>query len=156
MRQQTRFAKLVASGFGAGHLPVAPGTWGSLVAILCVLLLHWALPSWERTGLWLLTLLATVVGIPAATRVSRLQGEKDPSLIVIDEIAGQFLALAWFPVTVTTLVLGFLLFRFLDILKPFPARQSEGLPGGWGIMMDDLIAGAYTALILFLVRTVWI
>ena len=155
MGKRIGITELTASGLGTGFLPIAPGTWGSLLAVLCVALLHFLVPALETPVIWMLTVAAVVVGVTVATRVSYSIGQEDPSVVVIDEIAGQFLALACFPVTVTNLVLGFLIFRVFDILKPFPARQSERLPAGWGIMMDDLIAGVYTALLLYVIRLFW-
>ena len=89
-----------------------------------------------------------------STRFSRSEGDPDPSKIVIDEILGQMLCLLFVPVSAVSLGVGFLLFRFFDIVKPFPARSSEKLPGGMGIVCDDLIAGLYAGLCLKLL--IWI
>ena len=101
---------------------------------------------------FLLTLLLVLIiglGIWTAGLMASRRGQSDPSEIVIDEIAGQMVTLLAAPATPVAWVSGFFLFRLLDILKPFPARQSEKLPGGWGIVLDDLIAGIYGALLLY-------
>ena len=134
---------MVATGGGIGYCPVAPGTAASLFALLLV----WALPfSWR--GLALVLLAVTVLGAWAATRAERLFGARDPSRVVIDEIAGMWLSVLTLPRSLWPLLAAFLLFRLFDIVKPFPIRQSENLSGGLGIMLDDLIAGVYTLLCL--------
>jgi phosphatidylglycerophosphatase A len=142
-----RLAFAIASGGGAGYSPVASGTAGSLVTLV---------------GLWLIpfTLLSlactlgavTALGIWAASRVEGVLGTKDPGVIVIDEVAGMILSVLLLPRTLPVLIAAFLLFRLFDIWKPFPARQSQRLGGGLGVMVDDLIAGAYTLLLLMGVR----
>jgi phosphatidylglycerophosphatase A len=89
----------------------------------------------------MLALLA--VGIWSAGVTGREMGDEDPGPVVIDEVVGMLITLLWIPVNVTGAVLGFLLFRVFDIIKPFPARQCERLPGGWGVMLDDVMAGIY-------------
>ncbi len=151
-------AEWTATGLGAGHLPIAPGTWGSLEAVALAAAVHWTLPAWERGIIAGLAILFSAVGVWAASRTAALAGNPDPSKVVVDEIAGQLVCLAWFPVTGTSLLAGFLLFRCFDIVKPPPARQSESLPGGWGIMADDWIAGLYAGGALALLHNVlgWI
>ncbi len=95
-----------------------------------------------------LALLALAIGIPAATQVARARGIKDPQLVVIDEVAGQWVALLFSPVSWKTLLAGFILFRGFDILKPPPARQLERIPEGAGIVLDDIAAGIYALLIM--------
>jgi phosphatidylglycerophosphatase A len=143
------FAELVATGLGSGYLPVAPGTWGSLFAVFLAALVHWFFAAWDRTFLWTALLASTLVGTLCATQVVRREGSHDPSKVVIDEIAGQFLTLLWIPVSAFSLVVGFFLFRLFDVIKPFPARRAEGLPEGWGIMADDLIAAVYSGIVLY-------
>jgi phosphatidylglycerophosphatase A len=105
-------------------------------------------PSW-RTPLAIgLALLATLVGIPAATRVSRSSGIKDPQFVVIDEVAGQLIALIAVPLAWKTFLAGFILFRAFDIVKPPPVRQLEKLPEGTGIVLDDVAAGVYALLLM--------
>jgi phosphatidylglycerophosphatase A len=136
---------LIASCFGIGRFPFASGTVGSLPAVL----LYWGL--WTVAG-WPATLaglvVVTMLGFWSAGAAEQRWGEKDPGVVVIDEVAGQMLTLALLPPTPQILLAGFLLFRLLDILKPFPARRLEKLPGGTGIMADDLAAGLYGNLIL--------
>jgi phosphatidylglycerophosphatase A len=108
-----------------------------------VLSSEWLGPATAATAL-----AATVAGIPAATRVVRGSGEQDPSQVVIDEVAGQLLALAWAPPGWKTALAGLILFRVFDILKPFPLRFLERLPEGFGIMLDDLGAGLYSLVLL--------
>jgi phosphatidylglycerophosphatase A len=123
---------------GAGYSPIAPGTAGSAVAAVAL----WLIP-FSRLG-FVATLLGVVlVGTWASHRVELLLDRKDPGLIVIDEVAGMMVSVALVPRSVPVLVCAFLLFRLFDIWKPFPARDSQSLPGGAGVMVDDLIAGAY-------------
>jgi phosphatidylglycerophosphatase A len=130
--------------FGAGYAPVASGTVGSFVTVVAI----WLLPV---TPLRILVALivVTVVGIWAGSRVERALGRKDPGVIVIDEVAGMLLSVILLPPSIPVLVTAFLLFRLFDIWKPFPARESQVLTGGLGVMVDDLIAGFY-ALVLVL------
>lgn len=161
---------------GVGYLPFAPGTWGSLVGIGCYLLLRYLVvklfpaaplrnlgidPDGFLIFLFQFILLLVVVSISiigswAATRVEKISQRKDPRIVVIDEVAGQmltffivldFLGPRW-------ILLGFILFRIFDIVKPYPARRFEAMPGGLGVMGDDLIAGLYATWILAAVMTV--
>ncbi len=139
----------IATGLGAGYLPLAPGTWGSAQGVLLVALVEIFFAHQARFLLTLLLVLIVGLGIWTAGLMASQRGQSDPSEIVIDEIAGQMVTLLAAPATPVAWVSGFFLFRLLDILKPFPARQSEKLPGGWGIVLDDLIAGIYGALLLY-------
>lgn len=147
------FSRLLATGFGAGYLPLAPGTWGALEAVGLVLMLQLLPPVAAQTmhvGLLLLLLLA---GFASAGRVARADKITDPTYVVVDEIIGQMLCFLFVPVTAINLLIGFCLFRILDITKPYPARRGEFLPGAWGIIIDDVIAGIYAGIItLFLSR----
>lgn len=146
MRDRT--AGAIATVLGVGRSPVAPGTAGTLVAVP----LFWLL---SRGGLPLELLgLAAVVfaGVPAAGRVAALTGAKDPQVVVVDEVAGFLLAMLGHPAAFLPLLEGFVLFRLFDIVKPFPIRRLERLPGGWGIVADDLAAGGYAWACLFLLR----
>ncbi len=152
-------AAVLATWFGAGFLPVAPGTWGSLFAIPFVE------GAFRLGGLWGLVTFAAVVslgGIPAADRIARLRGEKDPSEIVIDEVAGQ--AISVFPVYALARTAGpllfwglvglsFVLFRIVDVVKPGPVGKAESLPGGLGVMADDLLGGLFVAVVLAVLLT---
>lgn len=126
----------------AGKSPVAPGTAGSLVAMLCAPYLFLPL---NGTGRCLVLAGLFVVGSLAASRAEQLLGKKDPGEVVIDEVLGQWLTYAPFSMlSWPWLLAGFLLFRCFDICKPWPVRQAEHwLPGGWGVMIDDAVAGLY-------------
>jgi phosphatidylglycerophosphatase A len=146
------WASLTATFFGIGRLRPGPGTWGSAAAVL----LWAAIARWIPVGLRTdalagLALLAVAIGIPAATRFAKASGLKDPQSVVIDEVAGQWIALLFAPVAWKTLLAGFILFRAFDILKPPPVRQLERLPEGTGIVMDDVAAGLYALLVMQLV-----
>ncbi len=136
----TRLARFVSTAGHVGFLPVAPGTWGSAVGLLILLPLRWHGSAMAEAAT-MLALLA--VGIWSAGVTGREMGDEDPGPVVIDEVVGMLITLLWIPVNVTGAVLGFLLFRVFDIIKPFPARQCERLPGGWGVMLDDVMAGIY-------------
>ncbi|NTU60316.1 MAG: phosphatidylglycerophosphatase A [Deltaproteobacteria bacterium] len=134
--------RVVASGFGAGFAPVAPGTAGTLVGIPVALALG-LLPPWLRFG-------ALVVSLPlgalACGRAAAEEGGGDPAWIVLDEVIGYCFSVAWAPRTVAAYGAAFLLFRLFDILKPPPAGWIDRVvPGGWGILLDDVCAGLYTA-----------
>ncbi len=139
-----RWATLVATFFGAGRLKPGPGTWGSLAAGFLWWLLASHLPAvWQLPAILLLIVVATAVGIPAATLEARGCGKEDPSHVVIDEVAGQLVTLIACPLLWKPLLAGFILFRAFDIVKPPPIRSLERLPEGTGIVVDDLGAGIY-------------
>jgi len=145
------WADLVATFFGAGRMKPGPGTWGSVATVLLWALIAWRLPASYRTSAGiLLSLLVIAVGIPAATAVARAAGRKDPQWVVIDETAGQLIALIGVPLAWKTFLAGLILFRVFDILKPPPVRQLERLPEGTGIVMDDVAAGLYALAIMHL------
>lgn len=145
-------AFLLATWFGSGLLPKIPGTWGSAAALPFA----WVIASYG--GPWSLlaaALIAFAVGIWAADIYSRHAGIKDAGPIVIDEVAGQWLTLALFVPDATTYLIGFVLFRVADIAKPWPANWADrSLPGGFGVMLDDLVAGVYAGLALFVILRV--
>ena len=146
------YLALAIATCGVGYLPVAPGTFGSLVGVGVFFLLMRITPA----GLFVPQLVLSIVvitfaGIWAATRTEEITGRKDPGKVVVDEVAGQLIAL--FPLTLFSVgpwavIVSFILFRFFDIVKPYPAGKLEGLKGGAGIMCDDLVAGAYAAVTL--------
>ncbi len=136
-------ALAVATLCGVGRSPVVPGTAGTLASVPLVLLAGRLLPPW---GFAAATLLVIVIAIPAAGAAARLLGQPDPRPVVIDETAGLFVTLLGMPVDPARIAAGFVLFRIFDVLKPPPALASERLPGGFGIVADDLIAGAYANL----------
>ena len=136
---------LLATGFGLGYAPFAPGTFGSLVGLpLAWTLQH--LPLWGRC---VAAALCFVVGIPICAAGARLLGLKDPGAVVVDEIAAFAVVFLLTPVNLLAAALGFALFRLFDIIKPWPARRLEELPGGLGIMADDFAAAVYSAAVLW-------
>jgi phosphatidylglycerophosphatase A len=140
-------AWLFATWFGCGHFPKGPGTAGSLGALLVALPLVYAgLPSW---GFLLLSLVLLYPGIAASSSVAIRSGLKDPQIVVIDEVLGQWITLAGASVlNWKSFLLAFVLFRLFDILKPPPIRRLERIPGGAGIVLDDILAGVYGAIVL--------
>ncbi len=186
-----RLALLIATGFGLGYLPKAPGTWGSLLGLLIAWTLwsggvpssfshpegfgysRWPIEPRSLMNLVVLVGLAAA-GVQWTARAANFLKESDPPTVVLDEVSGQLIALmggSWVaswtsdaisPETPRLLVLvspswkyllaGFILFRVFDIWKPWPVRAAEKLPGGWGIMADDWVAGIYAALCLWALR----
>jgi phosphatidylglycerophosphatase A len=146
-----RLALLWGTGFGTGYSPVISGTVGTLVGIPLYLFLHRVTFDLYGTAVGLaLYLSVTAVlffaGVAAAHRLEARFQTKDPSQVVADEVVGYLVAACALAPSLTTVILTFVLFRIFDIMKPFPARRSERLPGGWGIMVDDLWAGLYANL----------
>ena len=134
-----RAANLLSTCFGIGYFPVAPGTVTSMVAVLC----YFFIPVLHNPLLLLfLVLLCSGAGIWAGGVMEDYYGE-DPSVVTIDELAGQWLALVFLPEGIVPMALSLLFFRFFDIAKPGPVDALQRLPGGWGIMLDDLLAGFF-------------
>jgi len=143
------WATLTATFFGIGHLRPGPGTWASAATMLLWAALAHTLPYPLRTPILIgLAAVVTVVGIPAATRAARASARKDPSSVIIDEVAGQLISLIAVPLSWKTFLAGFILFRVFDILKPPPVRQLERLPEGTGIVLDDVAAGIYALAVM--------
>jgi len=143
-----RILLIFATGFGTGYAPLASGTVGSLVAIPLVLALRpWIEPGHYVSGI-LCVLVLSLFGVWCGNTGERVFGKKDDGRVVIDEVAGYLVTMLWIPQTWVTLTVGFFLSRFLDIVKPFPAHRSQKLKAGWGIMVDDLIAGIYANILL--------
>jgi phosphatidylglycerophosphatase A len=160
----------IATAFGLGYLPKAPGTAGSLAGVA----LAWSV--WKYTayefeparsaatqlfprasffaGEALIAVILAIAGVWAADCVAKFSGQKDPQFVIVDEVSGQTLTyvLGFVPANWKYLLLGLILFRVFDIWKPFPARRAESLRGGWGVMSDDWIAAGYAALVLWLAR----
>jgi phosphatidylglycerophosphatase A len=156
----TDYLALAISTFGVGYLPLAPGTWGSLVAVGIFLGFTRLATGNALVALVLVVIIAvTFAGIWAASRTEVLSGRKDPGKVVVDEVAGQLISL--FPLTlfahwsIVAVIISFILFRFFDIVKPYPARRLEALKGGFGIMCDDLLAGVYAAAITAIIVAVF-
>ena len=153
----TKWAWAVATFFGVGYLKPGPGTWGSVAAVLL-----WAAAAGgfhlSRHGLLLALAigiaLSLLFGVPAATIVERECGRHDPGFVVIDEVAGQWIALLLSPADWRHGLIALALFRLFDIVKPFPVRGFERLPGGWGIVFDDVAAGLYALIVASIVR-IW-
>ena len=129
-----------------GSLRPAPGTIGSLVAAIA----GYAIASYGHGALIAATFIVTVIGVFAADAYAKATGRKDPSEVIIDEVAGQWLTLIILPHDIFWYAAGFALFRLFDIVKPGPVRQAEALPGGIGVMADDLVAGLLSALCLWI------
>jgi phosphatidylglycerophosphatase A len=145
------WATLVATFFGIGRLKPGPGTWGSLATTLLWGAACIPIPAHDRVWAAIVAAAAvTLIGIPAATLVARSSGLKDPQFVVIDEVAGQLVALIAAPLGWKTFLAGLILFRVFDILKPPPIRQLERLPEGTGIVVDDLGAGLYALTVMHL------
>ena len=147
-----RVLLVVSTFFNVGRIPIAPGTWASLITTACLFFIypHIHSPITEITAL----VFITMAGIPAAGYAERYFDKKDPHECVIDEVAGQMLCLILVPYSITSYLTAFLVFRFFDILKPFPIRRIEKICGGLGIMSDDLIAGIYTAGLIHLITLI--
>jgi len=137
-------ARVLATGFGAGYSPFAPGTAGSAVGLL----LYWPLQALGLSATLAVTAVVSLLGVWAAARVAAEARQEDPGLVVVDEIAGQWVTLLLLPWTPGVAIVGFFAFRVMDVVKPWPARQLEDLHGGWGIMADDLMAGVYANLLV--------
>src|SRR5579864_6254988 len=180
--RKPRLSLFFATAGGVGYLPKAPGTWGSLVGVALYWLLWWILSRFgagavglvtssgeSRAAIWIAEKAALIrlfeipllfgvavalFGVWVSNHVATWDRSKDPQFIVIDEVSGQLFTFlfALAPLNWKYLLLGFILFRVFDIWKPFPARQAESLPGGWGIMADDWIAAVYAAIGIWIAR----
>ncbi|HEX8031784.1 MAG TPA: phosphatidylglycerophosphatase A [Vicinamibacterales bacterium] len=145
------FAVFVASFGYIGFFPIAPGTAGSLAALALFAFIRWiGVPAIELGAI----VAVFAIGVWAASGTEVALGRKDPGVVVIDEVLGMLMTLALLPVSLPGVALGFLLFRALDVIKPYPAAQLEHLHGGLGIMADDAVAGLYSHLLLRL--CVWL
>ena len=167
------YLALALATCGVGYIKLAPGTWGSLVgvglyliwrcfglALFQVELAHgWRaeqLEAWRVEANIFAVLITSAVGIWAAGRASLLLNKKDPQQVVIDEVAGQFIALMFLPFDAAwwMILAGFFLFRLFDIWKPYPIDGMQELPGGFGVVVDDLVAGIYAAIVISLIAAV--
>jgi phosphatidylglycerophosphatase A len=146
---KSRLSWLIATLFGVGHLQPGSGTWAAAITVALWWAAAWSLPSgWLIPVSVLACVAVTLIGIPVSTVVERESGRTDPGFVVIDEVAGQMVALIAVPLNWKYLLAGFILFRSFDIVKPFPLRRLEKLPAGTGIMMDDVGAGLYALVLL--------
>jgi phosphatidylglycerophosphatase A len=141
----TRLAVFIATAGYCGYFPFAPGTVGSAAGLIVYLLVWWAQSPVVEGGLIAVLFLA---GVWAGTTAERYFGGIDPGPIVLDEVVGMLITLAFIPVGLSGAVAGFVLFRIFDVLKPFPARRLESLHGGLGVMADDAMAAIYANLSL--------
>ncbi len=148
--------KLNATVLGAGYSPFAPGTMGALVGILILFLIKWQQPDLQffTWGLLLATIIFTLLGVWSTNEMESEWG-KDPSKVVVDELIGVWIAVLWIPIETQWLILGFILFRFFDILKPLGIRRLESIKGGWGVMLDDVGAGIYANIVLQIIVFFW-
>jgi phosphatidylglycerophosphatase A len=135
-----------------GYFPIAPGTAGSAAGVFVDRALRATLSSVVHG---IVVLVVIVLGVWVSSVVEKSSSKKDPSVVVVDEVAGMLLSYYLLPLSWRGLLIGFFVFRLFDIVKPFPCRRAEKIPGGVGIMADDLIAGVYTNIVLRLASLVW-
>lgn len=147
----TRLAVFFATAAYCGYFPIAPGTAGSAAGLVVYLLVWWSRSPVVEAGLIALVFAA---GTWTATQAERYFGGTDPGPVVIDEVLGMLVTLAFIPVSWSGALVGFLIFRVYDVIKPYPANRLERLHGGFGIMADDAMAGIYANLTLRLV--IWL
>ena len=140
------FEKLIGSGFYTGYIPFTSGTWGSLAALIIYLI-----PGFEKPVIIIPAIvLFTILGIFTGNKFDVIYG-KDPAECTVDEVVGMWISLLFLPKTFLVVTAAFISWRAFDIIKPAPARQLESLKGGIGIMMDDIVAGLYSLLLLHLI-----
>lgn len=140
------FEKLIGSGFYTGYIPLTSGTFGSLAALL----IYW-IPGFENLFIIIpVIVLFTLYGIYVGNKFDKIYG-KDPAECTIDEVVGQWITLLFLPKTIVISIIAFIIWRLFDIIKPFPARKLEKLPGGLGIMADDLVASVYSLIFVHLI-----
>ncbi len=151
VKERRSLSVWIATGLGSGYFPVAPGTAGSALGLALVIAFRQTSlsPLWLGMSLAALAGLLFFVGVWSAGKAEKAIGRVDPGQVVIDEVVGQIITFVATPrVGWKGLIIGFVLFRVFDIVKPFPARRAERFPGGWGIMMDDVVAGLYSLVAL--------
>jgi phosphatidylglycerophosphatase A len=141
-----RFLKFFAVGFGSGLVPFAPGTFGTVFAVV-IAALTGGLPYFAKAALFFILL---ILGVKAADRYEQLTGKKDASEVVIDEIAAYYMIFLFFEVNLISLAAGFVLFRLFDITKPYPIKKLEKIEGGLGVMLDDLMAAFYAMIVMLI------
>lgn len=141
---------VIATAAGCGYVPLAPGTAGSILALILVYCFY---PSWWLLGLVILVLF--FLGVHTSAQMEKIYGP-DPSLVVIDEVVGMSISLIYLPRNYWLFLLAFLFFRFYDIVKPPPIHISQKLPGGWGVMIDDVLAGIFALITLQVCRMAYL
>ena len=145
------FHKLIASFFGVGLIKKGAGTVAAF--IICALLYASVVSTiYSNTLLFLFSLIVLIIGVLSSKEAERSWG-KDSNKIVIDEVLGMAVSLLFLPINLTTICIGFILFRFFDIVKPLYIKKAEKFSGGWGVMMDDVFAGVYTNIIIRILIT---
>jgi len=149
---KNRIALILGSVFYLGFIPGAPGTYASIATTLGFFLIFSFSHQIPLTLHLSAVCLISVAGVLASAAISKNTGVKDPSYVVIDEVAGQLVTFLFLPVSALNLILGTIAFRFFDIWKPFPIRRLESLEDGVGVMADDLLAGVYGNLVLQLIN----
>ena len=149
---KNKLANWFSTIFKIGHLPIAPGTWGSLAALLV-----WYVIIGYISSITLIVLIVIIFGFGVYTSsiIEMQLTKKDPSVIVIDEWVGQWIALLFIPQSLLWGLVAFLLFRLFDIWKPYPIKNLDKMSGGWGIMLDDVLAGIYSLVVVSVLRA-WI
>jgi phosphatidylglycerophosphatase A len=150
-KEQHSLSVWIATSLGAGYFPVAPGTAGSVVGLALVIALRQTSLGTAGLGISLAAMAAVVfaLGVWSAGKAEKAFGRVDPGQVVIDEVLGQIITFIATPrIPRVGLIAGFILFRVFDIIKPFPAGRAERFPGGWGIMLDDVVAGFYSLIVL--------
>jgi len=146
MKPINLFEKIIGSGLFTGYIPVASGTFGSLIAIV----IYW-IPGFEQIHIILPSIVILFIyGVYVSSKFEKVYG-KDPSQCTVDELVGTWISLIAIPKSILLTLTSFFIWRALDIIKPFPARSSEKLPGGWGIMIDDVISGFYSVILVHLI-----
>ncbi len=149
---KNKLANWFSTVLKVGYLQIAPGTWGSFVALLI-----WYVIIGHISSITLIVLIVIIftLGVYTSSITENNIAQKDPSVIVIDEWVGQWIALLFLPKSLSWGVVAFLLFRLFDIWKPYPIKKLDNIHGGWGIMLDDVLAGVYALVILSLIRA-WV
>ena len=134
----------IATGLGSGYVPKAPGTAGSILGLL----IAYFFIQHNATVFIITTIIVTLLGVVSGSYVEKDKGLEDPQIVVVDEVVGMWIGLWFVPVEPWLCLLAFGLFRFFDVKKPFPINKLQDLHGGWGIMLDDVMAGIYTLAIM--------
>lgn len=148
--KKNKLLTLLCTWFYSGLLPFAPGTFGSLATLPFVYIIAY---YYSITGILLFVVFISLIGIKAADKLSKQMGVEDPRMIVIDEVAGQSLTLLFAGTNLYLYAIGFILFRIFDVLKPWPVSWADSkVPGGLGIMLDDILAGIIAGAILFVIK----
>ena len=144
MSAKKSLANIIATFFYVGLIPKAPGTFGTLAAIP----LFYALSFTPLYLYLILTVVIVLIAVWGSAIAEEIYSKHDPNQVVVDEVCGYLVTMILVPVTVSNIFLGFLLFRLFDIAKPYPVRKFESLPGGWGVVIDDVAAGVYACITL--------